>query len=126
MDYDAIIEKIAEGLDTTITFASQEIYPILLRQAYIDGTVKLIGSLLIFSVIITLSYKGITRLIEEERKIDKEENEGLNSEWAPLIFLFLIFIAIPGVIAGTTMLFNSITPLLNPNYYIIEEILKHL
>jgi len=130
VDYDTLIEKIAEGLDTTVEFVSHEIYPILIRQAYIDGIIRMVGGLLLLATVAVIGYKAAKYLIREERELQRKKKEGIadfeENEMAGPIFLFFIVIMFPATIIGVLIVLSSITPLLNPDYYIIEEILKHL
>lgn len=112
----SVIDNIATKLGVTV----DKLYPILMKQAYIDGILSIVYCIIISLLMITpyIIYKKILKGEEVERFCDLEDDSQVAivtiSIIVSLIFIFVVSIN-----------FNDIfTALLNPEYYIINNLRK--
>lgn len=113
----SVVNQMAEKLGV----AAEKVYPILLRQAYIVGFRELIMSI-IFSILGFISIKTLLKTIRNP-KVDS------CGEWSEETG-FKIFAT--GILSFACVLWvlrsinTIITALLNPDWYIINNLLKQL
>jgi len=133
-DINEALQGLAEGLGVAV----ENLYPILYKQAIIDGAISLLGliSLGLFWIFIYKFSKGFV----ERAKEDFKENGSCDDSWFEHVFLSRIFHGMSGVLfcvftivmaIGTLLSFseiveNIITAFFNTEYYMIENILKQL
>ena len=132
-DVNEVLQKLAEGLGVAV----ENLYPILYKQAIIDGVISLLGliSLVLFWIFIYKFSKGFAKKAKE----DYEEN-GIYSSWFEHIFMDNIFLGISGfffcaftviMAIGTILVVpeivgDVITAFFNTEYHMIENILNKL
>lgn len=134
-DVNSALEKLAEGLGVAV----ENLYPILYKQALIDGVISLLGliTLVLFWVFIYKLSKGFAK---SAKKDYKENGVSYSNSWIEHVItermfqgissiLFAVFLIIVAVgtfatISGT--IGNIITAFFNTEYYMIENILSKL
>lgn len=120
-DFNEALEQLAKAFNTTV----DALYPILIRQAYVDGVVAIIA-LLIPVIIAIIAYKmartNQKKINDYYKKPDywEWEDEGQGYAIAISVASFATFIAL--------LYFFSVAPtaLMNPEYHAIKQIIKVL
>lgn len=115
----SVINQIAEKLGV----AAEKLYPILRKQATIDGVS---GLALLTLSIITLYF--LIKLLAKATSKEKESRyDGWEKWFAAQIFLYVgLGINIIYTLISIFTINGIITALLNPDWYIIQNILKQL
>lgn len=125
MEFD--INKALEQLAKAFNVAVDELYPILYKQAIINGIFSL-GWALLFIGLIGLFISTIRLIVKKQ----KEEEDTANWDWdwdeprQIAILVVGITVTIIGFFVVPIALKSSATALLNPDYYMLKEILKQL
>lgn len=119
MDVNKIVERIADGLGV----ATERVYPVLRQQAVIEGWYSLFWGVF-FLLLLTGCVYGLYRLlIHINNKGDIEEVEGVFFI-SLIIFTFIIFLLT--IMIGIPQIRDAFTAFYNPDYYIIEEIIRQI
>jgi len=117
-----VINQIAEKLGV----AAEQLYPILRKQAMVDGILSVLG-VLICIVVFYLLYKAI--YICYLKKNERGDNLAYENSWDGL---HVVFCMIWGIVAGISIIslfINvnvAINVFINPDWYIINNILSQL
>lgn len=119
-----VINNIAEKLGVGV----EKVYPILLKQAYIEGIMGIVGIVLSMSMLFVV-YKLVYKYYIEE--VDTSYGKGKRvCDWDEFTLLLVNIVVIVVVISNFIVIgcFYSptITALFNPDYYIIEELVTKL
>lgn len=121
IDVNQAIEQIADKLGVAVS----ELYPALYKQTIIDAVMNGVW-VLVFAIIIAGFIFGI-RFIK--RKQDEEEYAS-DWDWDELVpALFLLvggILTIISLIAIPINISNGLTALLNPDFYILDWVLKRI
>lgn len=108
-----IIQEIAKQLG----IVADKIYPILIRQAYVEGFTNLF-SLMLCVVFGVVSYKIFKKTL----------NLCLEDETLALIFgiicIITILVSLLSFVTFCMNFTNMVTALVNPDYYIIQKIIS--
>ncbi len=113
--------NLLEKLSSKLGVATQVLWSALIKQAPISGTIDIIVSF--FFIII--SVLGAMFLLKKTRKEieNNDENDFLYSWGVPLWIVWGIYTILVLIIAGCT-LSNSISGIVNPEYWALKEILS--
>lgn len=111
-----MLEQVAEQLGV----AAEKLYPILLKQAKIDGIVNIIGLI----VLIIITYFSVRFAIKKYRKDVNEFDELTIEGFVLSVFAFLSTICL--IVELSLIKTTILTPLLNPDWYILNELLANL
>lgn len=107
-----VLEKLAEGIGV----ATDKLYPILIKQAYVEGIRSLVFSMILIGVAV-LCIKSLTKTL---RKMD----EGQDDWEYVLFFSALTTLAASGL--AIKLLYTAVAVLANPEWYAIETIIGQL
>lgn len=114
------IMRIATQIAAKFGVAVNAIYPILIKQAYVEGYQYLMGAILGFIAIVF----GVMWCVMAYRRYSGVSKSKSN-EYGWLAFLGMILI-FAGLIAFFSTVFTAINALYNPDYYIAQKIIKLL
>jgi len=117
------INNIINNLSEKLGVAAEKLYPVLIKQAYVDGVISLLGILLglFFCIVPFLVLKIIT-------KKDKNDNylaEGWGEEWIMWWSGSILFMIV-GLIFVCINIITAITAFANPDWYILQMILDKI
>ena len=112
-----VINQIAEKLGV----AAEKLYPILRKQAMIDG-IEGIAYIIFGTILIWVTIKFALKIVKKKDKYEELICQDWDIEWLPYSLCVGIPIII-GVILITTSLNTVLTAFINPDWYIINNIL---
>lgn len=119
-DVNKVLEELANAFNTTVEY----IYPLLIKQAMIDGIITLIPLTLgVIGIVITLI------LLSKSKKNHVSENKYDKWQWDIQGLPYIIALVITGFISciGLTIFAKTgITALLNPEYHVIKSIIDQI
>lgn len=113
--------NVMQELSQQLGVAVEKLYPMLVKQAYIDGVKSLLGGVTTL-VLIVICVKLMRKLIKEP----------MLDEWGEWSLPLLLGVSSLGicVVILTIMCYanfsSSITPLLNPDWYITKNLITKL
>ena len=127
----SISEQVIEVIDALaakLGVAAEYLYPLMVRQAYVDGY-KGIGALVISIICIVVSVKTI-HFVCVDKKGRTEPRISASDDDAQGGWIFVVFmmgIMLIGSIAALSCFYSStIDALLNPEWYAITNLLKSI
>lgn len=113
------INLVINNLAQKLGVAADKLYPVLIKQAHIEGIMGLLGCILLV-VIIIVCVVALAHLIKQCKTCDDPED-------IPVVSVIVCCIVTAFSIALIcTKLTSSITALCNPDYYVIQMILSQL
>lgn len=118
-----LLGKLAEQLGTTVN----NLYPLFVRQAYIDGITNIIVILIIFTLFITVSILLRNRMIKLKNEDEGifDNYGGVNDAWGFTLIIATTLCAIVFIVSIFTI-GNILTALSNPEYYALTKIFEQL
>lgn len=123
IDVNNILEQLATGFNVAV----EQLYPILYKQAIIDGVFNLIWSI-VFIVLIA-GFVFVIKFVHNKQKLEKDRFIS-NWDWdAPRQLVILIiggFITLIGLFVIPIGIESAITAFFNTEYYMIKDILSQL
>lgn len=127
------IEEIAKGLGVAVSY----VYPILIKQAYVDGILALLlilTAIVLDIVTIRLMYKHkFNYLLQDDKQVKSLIENGIEESKAKsivqnsrnnkdIIFSIFVFASIILTLMSISVMRECVTALVNPDYYIFEQI----
>lgn len=113
-------QKIIEVIDTLaekLGVATEFLWPILIRQAYVEGIMALFWAIVFFFIII-VCFTGFKEGIRLDEK-------GYDESPAALMTISAL-VGLGAFVALAMYIKEGISILLNPEYWAIQQILKHI
>lgn len=116
------IATIITQLTDNVGMATEKLYIVLLKQAFIHGIFWTVG-LVVLWVILYLLYKALRR---QSKKKEEDENWGMGMEEESLFLGWVLFISAAGisVLGSYTVLENIITGFINPEFWALKTLLS--
>lgn len=116
MDLNQALEQLASAFNTTV----ENLYPLLIKQAYVTGIASSIG------ILISWLLLAVVLLIFKKHGIRKDEQLGGASFGTIILTVFSIAMTLVIAIITTTVGYEVITALVNPEYWALKEVLSYL
>ena len=115
-DVSTQINNIINSLAEKLGVAAGKIYPVLIKQAYVEGATNIFW-IIIVSMLTILLIKYWIRFMNLEIKKD---SESIPIKWIGIIIIIIIsFVFLPSIK-------DTITAFMNPDWYVLEMILNKI
>lgn len=129
LDINKALEEIAKGFGVAV----EKIYPVLYKQALIDGVVNLLWVVMII-VGVTIYYKYAkfaTKRVHEGIQNNESKWSSFKTDWSdyPVYVITLVLGGIASfalVLTGMCLIEDSLTAFLNTEYYMVEKIITQV
>ena len=128
MDISTQISQVIDVLAEKLCVAAEYVYPLLVRQSYVDGFIALLQIVLYVMFLYGL-YQGIVYLFFGKNGESKFQEWTDDYIWEPQAVISLIFLIFCGIIfiVSTLSMFHiinvAVTALSNPEWYALQKIL---
>lgn len=118
-DVNAVLGELAKALNTTVDY----VYPILIRQAYVDAMSLAFSTLLaiLVAVAITVTRSKIKANYMKSKTISCYDWESLDRSHLFVIVVIISWAIVIGLLIACAVQLPGM--LINPEYYIIEKLL---
>ena len=127
IDFNEVMDQLAKAFNVTV----DKLYPILYRQAIIDGIFSLMWAVF-FTVAITVFIKTLFYISKKQREEHEEHGWRASGDWdwsegrQIVVIIVGAFTTLMGVILIPISLYDALTAFFNTEYYMIKEILKQV
>jgi hypothetical protein len=127
MNVDVNVNKLVEQIAQKLGVAAEKVYPMLYKQAMIDGVFNLLLAIGLFALLY-LSGKwliGVKSRYKQNNKYLSKSGEDMFIEY-PFQIIGSISSIILSPIFGFVCLKTALDALVNPNLYVIKQVLSYL
>lgn len=125
IDFNEVMDQLAKAFNVTV----DKLYPILYRQAIIDGIFSLMWAI-VFVAAIVVFVKTLFYISKKQREPDEDGWFSGDWDWSEgrqiVIIIVGAFTTLMGIILIPISLYDALTAFFNTEYYMIKEILKQV